>query len=226
MTLEEVDRLFRLAQQHPGASAATTTPTARPIYVWIRYSRPAALARAFARNNEKGSKPRLLTTPESSADVTGRKRRVTPKNGVDDWRLNEAQRDIVGKRVQRRQQRGGCPHRTPAAAPLLAEAVLWMGASGKGLWGISPSLLLTKVNIRGVVGSALFKMSCVPLQGRGVTSVTTEAMDAINHRTQVRCPLAKGLVSKRKRDGRAGYRQVGTSSSGAERSCWKVWPIP
>ena len=59
----------------------------------------AALARAFARNSASKSRPAtaqpetsLRPLVDESASVTGRKRRVTPKGGVDDWRLNEAQR--------------------------------------------------------------------------------------------------------------------------------------
>ena len=127
VTLEEVDQLFSLALTTSWCKCGDDHAHGQAdIRVDALLENAAALARAFARNNEKGSKPEALQPlVETSADVTGRKRRVTPKGGVDDWRLNEAQRlcvktgmysdanSVVGVRIS-----------TPAAASLLAGGLL------------------------------------------------------------------------------------------------------
>ena len=95
VTLDEVDQLFRLALTASWCKCGDDHAHGQAdIRVDSLLENSAALARAFARNNK--TKPDAVRPlVESSADVTGRKRRITPKGGVDDWRLNEAQRLCV-----------------------------------------------------------------------------------------------------------------------------------
>ena len=90
VTLDEVDQLFRLALTTSWCKCGDDHAHGQAdIRVDSLLENSAALARAFARNNK--TKPDAVQPlVETSADVTGRKRRITPKGGVDDWRLNEA----------------------------------------------------------------------------------------------------------------------------------------
>ena len=190
VTLEEVDRLFRLALTTSWCKCGDDHAHGQAdIRVDALLENSAALARAFARNNEKGSKPEALQPlVETSSDVTGRKRRITPKGGVDDWRLNEAQRlcvktgmyadanSVVGLRIALQR-----PLRS------LQEGCFIDGCFWEGTLGDQP-FASTKAGgkiYRGASSEAPFSRLCMmfPYKDGELLGKLLQAMDAINHRT-------------------------------------------